>query len=305
MRDDVFDHLSFDQRYNFGLPRVALSFTPSPRASAFASWSYAEREPSFQDLYDGEGVGALPLFRYAVPPSNFSNPLIRPEHVNDYELGGSWALASGDAGSTSATLNLFRMDFRDELVFAGQFNTDLGYPILGNAARSVHQGMEVALHGERGLAHGVRASLEGNATLSDNYFVRYREVYGLTSADSLSYDGNKIALFPAVMGNLSGRLRVSGVTLGADVQHIGRIYIDNTQSLINSIGPHTVLNLSAAWRAPVAGTSGAELSVRVLNATNNYYATTGYMDYDAAGNLVPQFTPAALRSVLGQVRVDF
>src|SRR5262249_15808057 len=191
-----FDHLSFDQRYVFGLPRVALAWARGA-GSAFASWSYASREPSFQDLYDGEGPGNLPLFKYAIPPSNFSNPLIHPEHVNDYTLGGTWRSGGSGAPSAgtsaiSATLNLFRMDFRDELVFAGQFNTDLGYPILGNAARSVHQGAEIALKGERGFLHDIRASLEGNATLSDNHFVKYREVYGLTSADTLKYDGNQL-----------------------------------------------------------------------------------------------------------------
>ena len=324
MRDDAFDHLSFNQNYVFTLPRVALAWAPARDWSAFGSWSYASREPAFRDLYDGEGVGNVPLFRYAIPPDNFSNPLVKPENVHDFEVGVSWrsagdASAAGSApasglasagsasagGSASATLNLFHMDFRDELVFAGQFDTDLGYPILGNAARSVHQGIELALRGERGVAHGVSAALTGNLTLSDNHFVHYHEVYGLTSADTIKYDGNQIALFPAVMGNLGARVKAHGVSVGADVQHVGRLYVDNTESLFASIGPRTTLDLSAAWRAPVAGTNGAELSVRVLNATNNHYATTGYMDYDAAGNLVPQFTPAATRAVLGQVRVDF
>ena len=325
MRDDAFDHLSFDQSYLFTLPRVALGWAPARPWSAFASWSYASREPAFRDLYDGEGVGNLPLFRYAIPPNNFSNPLVKPENVNDLELGASWRTAAGSGGSSSATLNLFRMDFRDELVFAGQFNTDLGYPILGNAARSVHQGAELALRGERSFVRGVSASLEGNATLSDNHFVRYQEVYGLTSSDTLHYDGKQIALFPAVMGNLAARLRAGGASIGAEVQHAGRIYVDNTESMLASIGPHTALNLSAAWRmrtrgargaanelAPAGGTPadgapgpGIELSVRVLNALDNHYATSGYMDYDAAGNLVPQFVPAATRAVLGQVRMDF
>jgi iron complex outermembrane receptor protein len=321
MRDDAFDHLSFDQRYVFLQPRVALGWAPGHAWGAFTSWSYASREPAFRDLYDGEGVGNVPLFRYAIPPDNFSNPLVKPEHVNDYEFGASWR-----AGAASATLNLFRMDFRDELVFAGQYDTDLGYPILGNAARSVHQGAELALRGERRFVRGVSASLDGNATLSDNHFVRYQEVYGLTSSDTLHYDGKQIALFPAVMGNLAARVRAGGASIDAELQHAGRIYVDNTQSMLASIGPHTVLNLSAAWRVRTGGASGGagepgageaasavgggagsgiELSVRVLNATDNHYATSGYMDYDAAGNLVPQFMPAATRAVLGQVRVDF
>ena len=48
-----------------------------------------------------------------------------------------------------------------------------------------------------------------------------------------------------------------------------------------------------------------ELTLRIQNALDIHYATSGYMDYDAAGNLVPQFTPAATRSLLLQARVDF
>ena len=141
-------------------------------------------------------------------------PLIRPERVNDYEAGAEWY-----NHTWKTTFNLFRMDFRDELVYAGQFNTDLGYPILGNAARSVHQGAEIealALLGghyadRRGTApppafrsgFSPQLQLAANVTLSDNHFVRYREIYGTSPGDTVSYDGKAIGFFPAVMGNLS------------------------------------------------------------------------------------------------------
>ncbi|MBI1798648.1 MAG: TonB-dependent receptor [Candidatus Eisenbacteria bacterium] len=301
MERDAFDGIRFDQTYDFALPRLALAWAPRKATSAFASWSYASREPSFQDLYDGEGPGSVPLFENADVVNNvYGDALVRPEHVHDFELGGAWR-----APSASLTVNLFRMDFRDELVYAGQFNTDLGYPILGNAAQSVHQGIEFAARAEHALAGHARGAIDANATLSDNHFVHYREVYGLTSADTLRYDGNSIALFPAVMANLAAHASRSGVTLGAELQYAGRIYVDNSQSMLASICPRTVLNFSAAWRAKVAGASAAELSLRVVNALDTRYATSGYMDYDAAGNLVPQFVPAATRGVTGQLRVDF
>ncbi|MGH7741346.1 MAG: hypothetical protein ACRENS_04920, partial [Candidatus Eiseniibacteriota bacterium] len=219
--------------------------------------------------------------------------------------GGAARVTRSAHGTYWASANLFRMNFRDELVYAGQFDTDLGYPILGNAAQSIHQGVELALTSEQPMGGGVRALMNANATLSDNHFVHYREVYGLTSADTLTYDGKQIPLFPAVMANLSLGARRGGVSLGADLQYASRVYVDNTESIVNSVGPHSLIGLNGAWRVSLAGGSALELSARVSNLLDTRYASSGYMDYDASGNLVPQFMPAATRGVLGQVRLDF
>jgi len=300
MRDDMFDGIRFDQSYDFALPRLGLTWTPRADVTTFASWSQARREPAFRDLYDAEGVGSVPLYRVVdVAAGVYDDPLVRPEKVNDFEAGASWR-----GRAAAATVNLFRMDFRDELVYAGQFDTDLGYPIIGNAARSVHQGVELAgrIEGALGDA-GVRGALDANATLSDNHFDEYREVYGSTPADVVSYDGNAIGFFPAVMGNLAGRLSWNGITLGADVRYVGRIYVDNTETESASIEPHTVVNALGAWRIPWAGTH-VRLGVRVFNLFDETYETGGYMDYDAMGNLVPHLVPAAKRNVLAEVRVE-
>ena len=198
---------------------------------------------------------------------------------------------------------LFHMDFRDELVYAGQFDTDLGYPILGNAARSVHQGVELAAAVSRPIGEA-RGSLEANATFSDNHFVRYREAWGPTSADEASYDGRPLGFFPAVMANLVARAAWRGASAGAAVQHAGRIYVDNTGTKANSIAPRTTLDLSGALAGELGG-ARAELSLRVTNALDRRYEAGGWMDYDAAGNLVPVLVPAATRGWLAGLRVDW
>jgi iron complex outermembrane receptor protein len=301
MRGDTFDHIQFTQQYDFAIPRVALGWTPRRELSVFGAWAYSSREPAFRDLYDGEGPGNVPLFENAdVATNTYGDPLIKPEHVNDFELGGAW-----QRGALSASLNLFRMNFRDELVYAGQFNTDLGYPILGNAAESIHQGLEMALATDRPLPGEFHALLGANATFSDNHFVHYREVYGLASTDTLTYDGKQIALFPAVMANVSVGARRRGASIGAELQYASRVYVDNSESLLNSVGPHSLIALTGSWKTAFLGASSIELSARVDNLLDTRYATSGYMDYDASGNLVPQFMPAATRGFTGQVRLDF
>lgn len=299
MQGDRFDGIAFTQRYDFALPRLGLSWSPRPDWNAYASWSSASREPAFRDLYDAEGVGSVPLYGVVdVAAGIYRDPLIRPEKVNDFEAGAAWRGAWA-----SASASAFRMDFRDELVYAGQFDTDLGYPILGNAARSVHQGVELAGTAAQGIG-AVKAHLDANATLSDNHFVRYREAWGPTAADEANYDGKPLGFFPAVMANVGARVEWRGATLGAAAQHVGRIYVDNTGSEAASIAPRTTLDLSGALARELAG-ARAELSLRVTNVTDVRYATGGWMDYDAVGNLVPVLVPAATRGWLAGLRLDW
>jgi len=300
MREDHFDGIAFVQHYDLGVPRVALAWQPAKAWQGFASWSYASREPAFRDLYDGEGVGSVPLYGHIdVAAGVYEDPLIRPEHVNDYELGGSWR-----APNASLTANVYRMDFRDELVDAGQFDTDLGYPILGNAARSVHQGVELAANVSGRLAHGVELGFDGNTTLSDNHFVEFRESFGPTPADQVVYDGKPLGFVPAVMANAGVRAGWHGVSARIEAQQTGRIFVDNTGTDANSIAPHTVWNgaLTAAGR--VAG-QRASATLRGFNLADLRYSTSGYMDYDSRGALVPTLMPAATRSWLAEVRVEW
>jgi hypothetical protein len=54
----------------------------------------------------------------------------------------------------------------------------------------------------------------------------------------------------------------------------------------------------------VAGTR-ATATLRGFNLGDLRYATTGYMDYDQHGDLVPHVMPAATRAWLAEVRVEW
>jgi iron complex outermembrane receptor protein len=302
MRDDRFDGIRFDQPYRFALPRLGITWSPRPSLAAFASVSHARREPAFRDLYDAEGAGSVPLYRVRDVANNvYADPLVRPERVTSGELGGTWRGARA-----SATANLFRMDFRDELV-GGQFDTNLGYLRLANAARSVHQGVEFAARGELPPWAAATLALEGNLTLSDHHVVRHREQVpfpGALQSDSLVefvYDGNTIGQFPAVLANLGARLAVRLVTAAVEVQHAGRIWLDQAEDREASIDPRTVVNLAGTIRVPRAG---AEISLRVQNALDTRYEAGGYT-YWWGGVKYAEFIPAATRNWLARVQLVF
>ena len=193
----------------------------------------------------------------------------------------------------------------DELVNAGQYDTDLGYPVTGNAARSIHQGAELAA-AWRVPARTVHGTLSADATLSDNHFVHYTEHWGATAADDVSYDGKALGFFPAVMAHGGAHLAWRALSAGADERWTGRIYVDNTQTAAFSIPPHAVLDLDLGATRRV-GSGQVEASLRLLNATDTRYATGGWVDYDPTtpGNWVPWLTPAATRNWLATVRMSW
>jgi len=204
----------------------------------------------------------------------------------------------------AVSANVYRMDFRDELVYAGQFDTDLGYPILGNAARSVHQGVELAARAMRRMGRNLELGVEGNATLSDNHFLEFRESYGPLPTDQVAYDDKPLGFFPANMANVAVRATWHGFGAGLEAQHAGRVFVDNTGTEANSIAAHTVWNAVLSASHQLIGTQ-VTATLRGLNLSDLRYATTGYMDYDRLGALVPHLMPAATRSFLAEVRLDW
>ena len=169
----------------------------------------------------------------------------------------------------------------------------------------MHQGAELEGRLEWAAPGASRISLGGNVSLSDNHFVSYREVYGTSAGDTVRYDGNAIGFFPAVLGNARLTWAWRGLSLGGDLQHVGRIYLDNTEQRAASIAPHDVLDLEAGARIGGVGSTGVGLRARLNNVLDREYETGGYMDYDASGSLVPFRTPAAKRNARVEFRVDF
>jgi outer membrane receptor protein involved in Fe transport len=265
-----------------------VTVTPRADLSLFVAWSASRREPAFRNLFDAEAAGSRPLFRDG-------SPISRPERVNDFELGATWR-----SSRATASVNVFRMDFRDELVDY-QFNSDFNTWITVNAARSLHQGVELAGRVEAAPGPRTRLSLDANATLSDNHFVSFTDVQA--DGYEVRQDGRTIGFFPGSLANLDGRASWQALTLGLTAQYAGSMYLDNGEAA--SIAPHARLDALAAGRLPLGPGSRAEITLRVTNMLDARYSTGGYWDYDSAGNYVPLYVPAATRGWLTQVTVGF
>ncbi|MGH7724664.1 MAG: TonB-dependent receptor [Candidatus Eiseniibacteriota bacterium] len=304
--EDEIAGLSFDQPYTFVTPRVGANWTvretdagPWQRVEAFASYSRAEAEPIFRELYDPENAGSVPGFRNVSPDGVLSDPILSPEQVADWTAGvrvrGSWGQASF-AG--------FYMDFENEIVYNGQLD-DNGNPITGNAARSRHAGIEA----DASAAVGRHVELAGAFQWNDNRFGDYFEYVDATT--TVDYSGNAIAGFPELFARARATFRQTGGRLDLSLEHSGIQYLDNTENerknpaarqdpawVDRTIEPWTVANAALGWQFPGAfGGRALTLSLRVMNLFDTRYETAGYVDYPAPDYLpTPVWIPAASRN---------
>ncbi len=282
--------------YHFVSPRLGLTVRPADGWTAFASVSYNEQEPTNDEIFDATDyyADAHSFFRDVKNGGDGvltgSDPIIDPERLINYEAGLSW-----QKPRWRVEANLYHMRFHDEIVYNGQINDD-GVPIRANAPTSIHQGIELAaaLTPVRGLA------LEGNASLSDNYFDQFTEYvpdwanWGeVLPIDTVDRGGNTIAGFPNRLANLRLTYDHRYASISGHLFHAGELYIDNSNEREKRIAPYTVFNLRGVVKLENAiGWAGVDLFAQINNLFDEEYETGGYVDEEG-----PLFIPAAKRNV--------
>ncbi|HEX2786915.1 MAG TPA: TonB-dependent receptor [Ignavibacteria bacterium] len=307
---DKFKPYDFTVNYNFVTPRLGLNYKFTNNFRTFANISYARREPRLKDIYDAESPYSTPNFRVVDPATNtYEDPLIKPEDMLDFELGFGY-----DNEKLNTNLNFYWMDFRNEIVNNGQLD-NVGQPIVGNAGKSTHRGIELELHYQllKNLSHEFGVS--GNLNLSQNFFNEYIEVLGVDSTGNIiygnNYSDNKILLTPDIIGNLSLHYKNRyGFTVYVNMQSVGKQYLDNSENdrknpsarnvpgyVDKVIEPYNVFNAGISFDLMKVlnykQLSKFDLSLKVNNIFDKLYETYGSVD----GSGTPYWIPAATRNV--------
>jgi len=327
--NDAYKPYKFDVDYNFLTPRVGLNYNIDNDFRVFANVSMAKREPRLKDIYDAESPYTKPNFRIVDTINNiYSDPLVKPEEMVDYELGVGYA-----SSLLKANLNFYWMNFTNEIVNNGQLD-NVGQPINGNAGKSVHRGIEFEFEYDllAQIFSGIKyknpiLTLTGNLSLSDNYFKEYREITGADSLGNIiygnDYSENQILLTPQIIGNLSLNYN-SDFGLGAYItmQYIGKQYLDNSENerknpsarevagyVDKIINPYTVFNAGFSLDiVPLVKSKQLskyfrtfEASLKINNIFDRLYETTGGVDWTGA----PNWLPAADRNIFFNLKVGF
>jgi iron complex outermembrane receptor protein len=257
------------QRWNFVNPRVGLTTRASESLSLFASYGTTGREPTRGDLFAGaddvtpdDAPALLPLTR------------VRPEHVNDLELG-----ATLKKGRLGVTANVFDMRFRDEIARTGA-TTPLGYDIRANVGKSYRRGIE--LDAVLALTHAL--DLGSSMTLSRNRIDSY-----LDERTGTTYRDIDPILTPTFLASQRVTWRPSTrLTLTADSRYQGRSYLAPVGDERLTSPAFHVLDGGARFEA-----GSATVSLHGRNLLNR----RAYPSGDVRGDGVPRYFILGPRSL--------
>ncbi|MCK4654725.1 MAG: TonB-dependent receptor, partial [Candidatus Cloacimonetes bacterium] len=303
---------SYEVDYNFFNPRFGVNYNLNENFNFYGNVSFAQREPADDELYDTwEGPDDLdvpPLFAEAdtvysngdIIKVEWDDPYVKEEKLVDYELGIGYI-----SGLWDIRANLFWMNFKDEIIPYGGVN-DEGSPIRGNADETVHRGVELSLKTQ--LPYNLLFS--GSFSYNDNYFKKFimydwDENWEVIEVD---YKDKKIAGFPDILANAKLSYKIEPLLISAQIQHVGKQYLDNTENEDRTIEPFQVVNAFVIYKfTKLFGKSDIELTFRVNNLLDEEYETAGYYDswgsvYGPAGNY---YWSAAGRNFMAGIRVGF
>ena len=219
MFDEKYVGTDFKINNLFFNPRIGINYKPLTPLNIYLSFAKVSREPRLKEYYDAaeSSAGEVPQFQVNTDGTyNFDEPLVKPETMNDFELGASF-----NQDNLSLTLNLFYMLFNDEIVKQGQVDR-FGQPITGNVDRSVHFGAELSSIIKLLDNH---IEIFGNATISKNTIEKGK--FFIDANNFIDLSGNRITGFPEFLANFGVIFQQSGFYLILTGKYVGEFYSDN------------------------------------------------------------------------------
>lgn len=283
-------------------PRFGINYKLNDNNSYFFSFSRVSREPRLKNYYDAaeSSGGSTPQFETNSDGSyNFSNPLVKPEIMNDYEVGTNFTM-----NNLNVTLNGYYMLFKDEIVKNGKLDR-FGQPITGNAEQTIHRGME--LSAEYKMPYGF--NLTSNISYSNNFINKGKEY--LDTASYIDLSKNKISGFPELLCNMGLTYTNSSFFARINAKYTGKFYSDNYDNKLSEYkqkfgnfvsyddnvndGYFTADIMVSYSLNFINGTEPSKIFIQVNNVFNKLYSAF------AVGK---EFFPGAERNFIAGVKIN-
>jgi iron complex outermembrane receptor protein len=240
-------------RWTFFNPKLGARYDLSATSGVYASAGMATREPTRNDLFQGEDNATVAHDLHAV----------KPERLVDLEAGWNYR---GRSATVSA--NVYAMNFHNEIASTGELSP-IGLLLRRNVDRSYRRGLEL----EYGWQPLSRVHLRGNANLSRNRihsWTQFYDVYdtagNIVGSEPMTFHDVNPVLTPALIVNQTIELApTSKLTLGLTGRHVGRSYLDNTNNNAFVAPSFTTLEANSS----LALSHDVSLRVQVNNVLNN------------------------------------
>jgi len=240
-------------RWTFFNPKLGARFDLSGASSLYASVGLSRREPTRNDLFQGQDNATIPHDLHAV----------RPERLLDVE--GGWEYRAKKA-TIAATL--YAMELHDEIASTGELS-DIGLLLRRNVDRSYRRGLEIEASWQP-LA-SLRLRTAGSVSRNRiNSWTQFYDVYDESGAyvasEPIVYRNVNPLLTPNAMVSQSiDWTSARRVALGAIARYVGRSYLDNTNNDRFVTPSFTTVDLNASYDL----TRFVRLSARINNLFNH------------------------------------
>lgn len=202
-----------NKTYNFLNPKVGISVNLNKANNLYASYARANREPSRTDFENG--------------------PDIKPEQLNDFELGYRY-----NTKSLKFNANGYLMYYNDQLVLTGAID-DVGAPIRANAGEGYRAGVEL----EGVLALSDKVSLQANVTLSRN-----RNLNKGQFLNGEELGETEIAYSPSVVNSTAiNYVPVKNLQLALINKYVGKQFMNNIGDKDSKLDAYNTLDFNASY----------------------------------------------------------
>ena len=251
----VAQEIDLKKTFSFLNPKAGLFYQFTPQHHVYGSVAVAHREPNRKNYTE-------------VSPKDYP----RAERLTDYEVGYGFRSSSFTAG-----LNLYYMDYLDQLVLNGK-QSDVGGKLSENVASSHRMGAE--LNASWKICPMLRWDLAG--AVSRNQIKQYHlYAWSDQAGDEVltTYDRTPIAYSPQLV--LSNTLTFAHRAFEAALtsQYVGMQYLDNTGSRERSLPAYHVASLRLGYELPVHFVRGWSISLQINNLFDARYSSNGGAGY--------------------------
>jgi iron complex outermembrane recepter protein len=274
-----------DEDFTFFNPKAGVSYELNAANNFYFSYARANREPNRTDFE--------------------SNPNIKPEELNDFELG--WRHKKGNF---SFNANAYYMLYNQQLVLSGRLD-DVGNPIRTNSGESYRLGIEL----EAVIPVTPKLTLQPNMTLSSNKN-RATKIFRDGSPDPIDLGKTDISFSPGlVAANAIVFQPIKSLQMSLLSKFVGEQYMSNTEAELSKLDSFFVNDFNITYTLKTTTIfDSIVFSGLINNIFNEKYVSNGYYftfddDFSNPGTITTVegagFYPQATTNFLVGITLNF
>ena len=288
---------------HFVSPTIGLNYKASEHLAFNAAFGQNIKLPDIASYYN------------QVPGTTSSTPLvppkimIKPEHVNDYELGARYS-----DGDLALSIDGYREDFSS--IFVDSFNPATYETNVTNGGTARFQGVELQLadgvhFNDGGYLKGFINYAYNQATYTSSFNADAIGV-ALSDSDTAVHAGERMPDVPETLLSVGATYLKDGYRLDLMARYIGSQVAEDTAtgtSSNSSIPGYTIVDLGLSKTFIANHSTGLnqniKLSLYVDNLFNKYYYNTAYTETSGTAGPTEFATPGAPRSIMAKIDYSF